>query len=52
MPNELTSYARNVRKWLILNNFFPNSFKTKLLNYPEKFICTTIIFDSTVIILI
>ena len=35
--------ARNVRKWFILNNLFPNSSKTKLLNITLKpFIFTTI----------
>ena len=51
VPNELTLCARNVRKWLILNNLFPNSSKTKLLNISLKpFIFPTITFDSTVII--
>ena len=51
VPNELTLCALNVRKWLILNNLFPNSSKTKLLNISLKpFIFPTITFDSTVII--
>ena len=51
VPNELTLCARNLRKWIILNNLFPNSSKTKLLNITLKpFICPTITFDSTVII--
>ena len=51
VPNELTLCAQNVRKWLILNNLFPNSSKTKLLNISLKpFIFPTITFDSTVII--
>ena len=51
VPNELTLCARNERKWLILNNIFPNSSKTKLLNITLKhFICPTITFDSKVII--
>ena len=51
MTNELTLCARNVRKWLILNNIIPNFSKTKLLNITLKpFICPTITFASTVII--
>ena len=51
VPSELTLCARNVRKWLILNNLFPNSSKTKLLNITLKpFIFPTITFYSTVII--
>ena len=43
--------ARNVRKWFILNNLFPNSSKTKLLKITLKpFIFPTITFDYTVII--
>ena len=34
VPNELTLCTRNVRKWLILNNLFSNSYKTKLLKLP------------------
>ena len=44
VPNELTSCARNVRKWLILNNLFLNSSKTKLLIITLKpFICPNIL---------
>ena len=51
VPNELTLCARHLRKWIILNNLFPNSSKTRLLNITLKpFICPTINFDSTVII--
>ena len=34
VPNELTLCARNVRKWLILNNLFPNSSKLNYLIFP------------------
>ena len=51
MSNELTLCARNVRKWFIINNLFPNSSITKLLNITLKhFIFPTITFDSIVII--
>ena len=36
VPNELILCARNVRKLLIINNPFPNSSKTKLLNITLK----------------
>ena len=51
VPNELTLCDRNVRKLLILNNLFSNSFKTKQLNINLKHVIVpTITFDSTFII--
>ena len=43
--NELTLYARNIRKWLILSNPFPNSAKSKLFNIT----LTPIIFPTIII---
>ena len=41
-----------MRNWLIFNDIFPNSSKTKILNITliiNPFICRTICFDSIAI---
>ena len=47
---ELNDCIEQVRRWLIFNNLFPNSSKTKLINITIKScIFPTVLFDSTII---
>ena len=47
---ELNDCIEQVRRWLIFNNVFPNSSKTKLINITNKScIFPSVLFDSTII---
>ena len=47
---ELNDCIEQVRSWLIFNNLFPNSSKTKLINITTKScIFPNVLFDSTII---